>query len=92
MLLRFGRLTRRFFALSISYSLIVLPAFAAQDTSFSISTSASANVGVITTIIGGDGIPRQQLAIQGEYQGKKGAFVFIKEPNGDINHRFFLPD
>lgn len=37
----------------------------------------------------GDGVARTKLSIPGRYKGKDGVFEFIKEPNGDINHRFF---
>jgi hypothetical protein len=45
----------------------------------------------VTTITGGDGGVRQQLTIPGSYKGRDGNFEFIKEPNGNINHRYFRP-
>ena len=35
---------------------------------------------------------RTKLSIPGSYKGKEGVFEFIKEPNGDINHRLFKPN
>ena len=31
------------------------------------------------------------LEIRGSYKGKDGCFQFIKEQNGEINHRLFVP-
>jgi len=45
--------------------------------------------GFITRLKGGDGIVREKLEIPGTYKGRKGNFEFIKEPNGEINHRLF---
>lgn len=47
--------------------------------------------GRITPLKGGDGIMRNKLRIPGTYQGKDVFFEFIKEPNGEINHRLFKP-
>ena len=47
--------------------------------------------GYTTTIIGGDGVARTQLHIPGSYKGYNGEFLFLKEPNGIINHRIFQP-
>lgn len=47
--------------------------------------------GKVIKIIGGDGIKRSKLTIPGWYRGKNGIFEFIKEPNGNINHRLFSP-
>jgi len=47
--------------------------------------------GTISEITGADGIVRQQLQIPGGYGHYEGNFTFIKELNGDINHRFFEP-
>ena len=55
------------------------------------SVKAFESDGIITTIKGGDGGYRQLLKIPGEYGGKKGSFEFIKEANGEINHRLFRP-
>lgn len=40
---------------------------------------------------GKDGISRQWLEIPGSYRGQDGVFQFIKESNGEINHRLFVP-
>jgi len=37
----------------------------------------------------GDGKNRLMLEIRGNYKGKDGVFEFIKEQNGEINHRYF---
>ena len=47
--------------------------------------------GKITQIIGGDGIPRTKVEIQGSYKGKEGVFEYIIEPDNTVNHRFFRP-
>ncbi|WP_147820172.1 hemagglutinin repeat-containing protein [Salidesulfovibrio onnuriiensis] len=47
------------------------------------------DMGIVRKIKGGDGIERLQLEIPGEYLGKKGVFEFMKEANGNINHRLF---
>jgi len=31
----------------------------------------------------------KKLSISGSYRARSGPFEFIKDPNGDINHRFF---
>ncbi|WFS63381.1 hypothetical protein LF599_04235 [Pseudodesulfovibrio thermohalotolerans] len=59
--------------------------------SFPESVTAFGENGVVTQITGGDGIVRSKLQIAGEYMGKKGVFEFIKEPDGIINHRLFVP-
>ena len=51
----------------------------------------SAGKGVVSTIRGGDGVARQMLEIPGAYGGKNGVFQFIKEADGTINHRLFVP-
>jgi RHS repeat-associated protein len=65
---------------------------AGDNHAFPESVKAFQDDGVISKITGGDGIEREMLKIRGEYNGKKGYFEFIKEPNGDINHRLFRPD
>jgi hypothetical protein len=40
---------------------------------------------------GGDGVVRLWLEIPGQYGGKEGVFQFIREANGEINHRVFVP-
>ena len=57
--------------------------------SFPESVRAFEADGTVTRLVGGDGVVRTKLSIPGRYKGKDGVFEFIKEPNGDINHRFF---
>ena len=57
--------------------------------SFPECVRAFENDGYIEIIKGGDGIYREKLNIPGSYKGHDGVFEFIKEPSGDINHRFF---
>jgi hypothetical protein len=45
----------------------------------------------VKSIVGGDGIVRQMLEIPGSYGGRDGVFLFIREANGAINHRLFVP-
>jgi hypothetical protein len=47
--------------------------------------------GIRSVIKGGDGIERQMLRIPGQYGERSGFFEFIKEADGSINHRVFLP-
>ncbi len=53
------------------------------------SVKAFQDAGQVNKITGGDGVARELLKIPGEYQGKQGAFEFIKEADGSINHRLF---
>jgi RHS repeat-associated protein len=55
------------------------------------SVKAFQEAGQVSKIVGNDGIARDMLKIPGEYKGKKGDFEFIKDANGDINHRYFQP-
>ena len=55
------------------------------------------SAGTISTIKGGDGVMRQIFEIPGSYPSSggtwyNGVFQFIKEPNGVINHRLFVPN
>lgn len=34
---------------------------------------------------------RMRLEISGSYRGKEGIFEYVREPNGAINHRLFVP-
>ena len=52
--------------------------------------------GVVSQIIGGDGVARDMLSIPGSYTSAggtalDGVFEFIKESDGLINHRYFNP-
>ncbi|MDE6761316.1 MAG: RHS repeat-associated core domain-containing protein, partial [Lachnospiraceae bacterium] len=49
--------------------------------------------GKITSIVGGDNVPRTLIEISGSYMGKEGVFQYIIEPDGiTCNHRLFVPD
>jgi hypothetical protein len=55
------------------------------------SVKAFENYGIRSTIVGGDGVKREMLRIPGLYGEKGGFFEFIKEADGSINHRVFMP-
>ncbi len=59
--------------------------------SFPESVDSYAEQGKISVIKGGDGVERLKLEITGSYRGKEGVFEYIREPNGAINHRLFVP-
>ena len=59
--------------------------------SFPESVGAFERAGTVRTITGGDGVVRQMLEIPGSYGGRNGVFQFIKEADGTINHRLFVP-
>lgn len=48
--------------------------------------------GVLSTVKGGDGVIREMLRIPGLVNGTRGHYKFIKEADGTINHRLFVPD
>jgi hypothetical protein len=52
----------------------------------------AANYGKVSTIVGGDNKTYKVLTIQGSYEGKSGAFTYIKDAAGEINKRQFIPD
>ncbi len=58
---------------------------------FPSSVEAFEKDGLVKKIIGGDEKERLLLEIRGSYKGKDGCFQFIKEQNGEINHRLFVP-
>ena len=45
--------------------------------------------GVQKTIQGGDGVMRTKVTLPGSINGKSGAYEWIVEPNGIVNHRLF---
>ena len=45
----------------------------------------------VIQIVGGDNIVRHKLYILGFYKGKDGNFEYIREADGKINHRLFVP-
>ncbi|UNK63023.1 hypothetical protein [Buttiauxella ferragutiae] len=60
--------------------------------SFPESVDGHSDQGKISVITGGDGVERLKLEISGSYRGKEGVFEYIREPNGSINHRLFVPN
>jgi hypothetical protein len=50
------------------------------------------SLGTVKTITGGDGVVRDALEIPGSYGGRDSVFQFIKNPDGTINHRLFVPN
>ncbi|WP_368566251.1 RHS repeat domain-containing protein [Pseudoxanthomonas sp. UTMC 1351] len=75
------------------YSEKVLGQMKAGDLhSFPESVKGFKDSGAVRKIVGGDGVTRDMLEIPGEYKGKTGNFEFMKESDGEINHRFFRPD
>ena len=60
--------------------------------SFPESVDGHSGQGTISVITGGDGVERLRLEISGSYRGKEGVFEYIREPDGTINHRLFVPN
>jgi hypothetical protein len=57
------------------------------------SVRAFESAGTVRTVVGGDKVTRQMLEIPGSYgTGGSGVFQFIKNPDGTINHRLFVPN
>jgi len=54
------------------------------------SVAAFEDAGTVTRITNSSG-QFWKLSIPGSYGGYEGAFEFIKDANGIINHRFFNP-
>jgi filamentous hemagglutinin len=59
--------------------------------SFPESVTAFEGAGTVRSITGGDGVVRQMLEIPGSYGRRDGVFQFIKDADGTINHRQFVP-
>ncbi|WP_325101069.1 hypothetical protein [Paraburkholderia kururiensis] len=55
------------------------------------SVDAFSGAGTVSQIVGGDGVTRSMLTIPGSYNGKTGVFEYIRNPDGTINHRLFVP-
>lgn len=51
-----------------------------------------AQLGRRQTFIGGDGVSRVKVSLDGGYFGKEGHFEWIIEPNKSVNHRLFVPN
>jgi hypothetical protein len=73
-----------------------MEAGAGEFHSFPESVSAFENAGTVRTIVGGDGQVYQMLEIPGSYATSSGRwldgmFQFMKDSNGIINHRLFVP-
>ena len=47
-----------------------------------------------TTVFTGskDGVPRLKLELEGNYNGRKGTFEYLRNHDGTINHRLFVPN
>ena len=61
--------------------------------SFPESVDAFGADGIITEIIGGDGVIRTKIEISGSYKGKEGVFQYILESDGvTCNHHLFVPN
>jgi hypothetical protein len=56
------------------------------------SVDAFSGEGTVTQIVGSDGVTRSMLTISGSYNGKTGVFEYIRNPDGTINHRLFVPN
>lgn len=56
------------------------------------SADAFSGEGTVSQIVGGDGVTRWRLTIPGSYNGKTGVFEYIRNPDGTINHRLFVPN
>ncbi|WBV22393.1 VENN motif pre-toxin domain-containing protein [Pantoea piersonii] len=76
---------------SASCVLMAVQASCGDFHSFPESADGYAEQGKILVIKGGDGVESLRLEITGSYRGKEGVFEYIREPNGAINHRLFVP-
>ncbi|WP_197732872.1 hypothetical protein [Paraburkholderia pallida] len=56
------------------------------------SADAFSGEGTVQPITGGDGVVRWKLTIPGSYNGTSGVFEYIRNPDGTINHRLFVPN
>jgi uncharacterized protein RhaS with RHS repeats len=48
--------------------------------------------GAATKVVGGDGVPRTHIRLPGSKNGKDGAYTWIIDPDGSVNHRQFEID
>ncbi len=60
--------------------------------SFPESVDGHSGEGTVTEFAGGDGVKRWKLEIPGNYRGSEGVFEYIRNPDGSINHRLFVPN
>lgn len=57
---------------------------------FPLWVDQQADKAIVTDLIGGDKVLRKKVEIPGGIvNGQNGSFVYIIEPDGSINHRFF---
>jgi RHS repeat-associated protein len=83
---------KSFFA-GTTYSAKVLRQMSSGDLhSFPESVTAFESAGRTFWRRGGDGVKRLWLEIPGSYRGHEGVFQFIREADGTINHRLFVPN
>ena len=59
--------------------------------SFPGSVDGFGSMGKVSRKVGGDGVTRIWVEIDGGYFGKDGIFQYIIEPDGTCNHRLFIP-
>lgn len=53
--------------------------------------NVAAEIGTVTRVVGGDGATYLRLQVDGAINGVKGAYTYIKDAAGNINHRLFEP-
>ncbi|NNM43450.1 MAG: hypothetical protein HKM07_03825 [Chlamydiae bacterium] len=57
---------------------------------FPLEVDNYAGLGKMEKFVGGDGIFRTKITLEGAYQGKEGYFEWIIEPDNTIKHRLFI--
>ncbi|WP_445223151.1 DUF637 domain-containing protein [Burkholderia glumae] len=88
-----GAVTAENFFSGSQYTSKVLNQAASGDYhGFPQSVDAFSGNGTVTQIVGGDGVTRWKLTIPGSYNGQTGVFEYIRNPDGTINHRLFVPN
>ena len=61
--------------------------------SFPEAVEGFGDMGKVSSIVGGDGVTRTLVEIEGSFMGKDGVFQYIIEPDGvTCNHRLFVPN
>ncbi|AEA66109.1 RHS repeat-associated core domain-containing protein [Burkholderia gladioli] len=87
-----GAVTAQNFFNGSQYTSKVLNQSASGDYhGFPQSVDAFSGSGTVTQIVGGDGVTRSKLTIPGSYNNQTGVFEYIRNPDGTINHRLFVP-